>query len=147
MRLGRLAAQWIGALIGNGFIEQHFPAAKASMAQLWLDPKPFYTMLAIQCLMGAIQGAFTLRLAQTDPKKHLTRGVLWDSIRSGTWVSLFVYPWGSPGYSVVACIWIVRAYHQPALVAIVIHTAVSVVQGVGAKLISELSFRESATIR
>jgi hypothetical protein len=149
MLLGRLAAQWIGALVGNGFIELHFPLVKTSMGRIWTPapPQSFYTMLALQCFIGSLIGGFALRLSQTDPKKHLTQGVLWDAVRSGSWASLFLYPWGGPAFSVISSIWMVRAFHLPSGLAIGIHLALTVVQGIGAKLVSELSFRESAQIK
>jgi hypothetical protein len=149
MLFARLGAQWAGALIGNGYIESNFPGAKIAMTRLYTDiagTRSFYMLLVVQIVMGSIQGGFTLRNAQTDPKKQLTQGIFWDAMRSGVWSSCLVYPWGGPSFSIISYMWVFYAYQQPSLMVLAVHVISILCQGLGAKLVSELSFRETAVI-
>jgi hypothetical protein len=146
MLFARLGAQWMGALIGNGFIEVNYPQVKTSLARLLTGQQQhsFYTYVGVQILFGALQGAFSLRVSQTDGKKQLTQGLLWDSVRSGTWLSLFLYPWGGVSFSIISCVWMQRVFYQSSAIVLVAHLLIVVLQGLGAKLFSEVSYMETA---
>ena len=145
--VGRLAAQWTGALLGYGLIMRTFPFIEAELFSIWSTWETFhqysywaqgFLQLFLQCFITFCQ----LMQAYNDPK--IIGGPFKSFVQSGLPFTIFIFPTMGLSWSLVSYMWLQHAYKFPSVGVIVVSNACLALQGVLGRLCYEMFTVRSA---
>lgn len=137
----RLLLQFAGATLAYGMARSMFPNMENGLLPIWKEMgknRDFLFVLGMQILIPSVYGAFALRNANIPytPVKN----ELFKYARTGQWLTLLVYPWGGPSFSLVGYLWAQVAYGLPSFGVLFIFIVSSVIQAVFIRILYEVSF-------